>query len=84
MVGDEMMADATLMESGHAVSLNKTQLSDWHQAHGAKMTPFSGWNMPLQYTKVMDEHQAVRTDSGVFDIATWACLCSRELVQPTY
>ena len=63
------MADAMVMESGNAVELNKTGLFDWHQSHGAKMTPFSGWDMPLQYTKVLEEHHAVREKAGLFDIS---------------
>ena len=36
---------------------------------GAKMVPFAGWLMPVQYTGIVDEHQAVRNNVGVFDIS---------------
>ncbi len=40
-----------------------------HLALGAKIVPFAGWNMPVQYTSIMDEHTAVRTKCGIFDIS---------------
>ncbi len=40
-----------------------------HIALGAKIVPFAGWNMPVQYTSIMDEHTAVRTKCGIFDIS---------------
>src|SRR5262249_27378752 len=36
---------------------------------GAKMVPFAGWLMPVQYTSIVDEHQAVRKNAGIFDIS---------------
>lgn len=47
----------------------RTPLYDWHVAHKARMVPFGGWEMPVQYTSIIDEHHAVRTAAGVFDIA---------------
>ncbi len=44
-------------------------LESLHIELGAKMVPFAGWNMPVQYTSNMDEHQAVREAVGVFDIS---------------
>lgn len=40
-----------------------------HLRLGARMVPFAGWNMPVQYTSIMDEHAAVRTAAGIFDIS---------------
>lgn len=51
------------------MSLLKTPLHDWHQAHGAKMSEFGGWDMPIQYTAITPEHHAVRRAAGLFDIA---------------
>jgi aminomethyltransferase len=48
---------------------NRTPLYDWHVAHGARMVDFAGWDMPVQYTGIVDEHQAVRTAAGLFDIS---------------
>jgi len=40
-----------------------------HLAHGARLVPFAGWFMPVQYSGITDEHLAVRTHAGVFDIS---------------
>jgi len=47
----------------------KTPLHDEHMRLGAKMVPFAGWLMPVQYTSIVEEHQAVRNNVGVFDIS---------------
>ncbi|PYL48152.1 MAG: glycine cleavage system aminomethyltransferase GcvT [Verrucomicrobia bacterium] len=47
----------------------KTPLYDEHIRLGAKMVPFAGWLMPVQYTSIVEEHQAVRNNAGVFDIS---------------
>jgi aminomethyltransferase len=47
----------------------KTPLYDEHMRLGAKMVPFGGWLMPVQYTSIVEEHQAVRNNVGVFDIS---------------
>jgi aminomethyltransferase len=48
---------------------HRTPLYDWHVAHGARMVDFAGWDMPVQYTSITEEHTAVRTAAGVFDIS---------------
>jgi aminomethyltransferase len=50
-------------------TLLRTPLFDRHVALGARMVPFAGWEMPVQYDGVIPEHKAVRTDSGVFDVS---------------
>jgi len=50
-------------------SPRKTPLHDEHVRLGAKMVPFAGWLMPVQYTSIVDEHQAVRNALGIFDIS---------------
>jgi len=52
-----------------AQTLQRTPLHDRHVALGARMVPFAGWEMPVQYTGVIPEHKAVRTDCGVFDVS---------------
>ena len=47
----------------------KTCLFDKHVALGALMQPFAGFDMPIQYSSIIDEHNAVRTDCGVFDVS---------------
>lgn len=51
-------------------ALKRTPLYDTHKALGAKLVPFAGYEMPVQYpTGIMAEHQAVRTGVGVFDVS---------------
>src|SRR5918912_920158 len=52
-----------------AQTLQRTPLHDRHVALGARMVPFAGWEMPVQYQGVIAEHRAVRTDAGVFDVS---------------
>jgi aminomethyltransferase len=47
--------------------MKKTQLFDRHLELGAKVIDFGGWAMPVQYTNVIEEHQATRTKAGLFD-----------------
>jgi aminomethyltransferase len=51
------------------VNLKRTPLYAEHKALGGKLVEFSGWEMPVQYTSVMDEHHAVRKAAGLFDIS---------------
>ncbi len=53
-------------ESGE---LKRTPIVELHKSLGAKMVPFAGWEMPVRYTSVMDEHMAVRQAAGLFDVA---------------
>jgi aminomethyltransferase len=50
-------------------TLLRTPLHGRHVALGARMVPFAGWEMPVQYEGVIPEHRAVRTDAGVFDVS---------------
>src|ERR1700749_3014884 len=50
-------------------TLRRTPLFDQHVALGARMGPFAGWEMPVQYEGVIPEHKAVRRDAGVFDVS---------------
>src|SRR5438445_2766769 len=52
-----------------AQTLQRTPLHDRHVALGARMVPFAGWEMPVQYEGVIQEHRAVRIDAGVFDVS---------------
>jgi aminomethyltransferase len=52
-----------------ATSLHRTPLYTRHVAAGARMVPFAGYEMPVQYEGVIEEHRAVRTDCGVFDVS---------------
>jgi aminomethyltransferase len=50
-------------------TLLRTPLYERHVALGARLVPFAGWEMPVQYDGVIPEHKAVRADSGVFDVS---------------
>src|SRR5438105_697485 len=50
-------------------TLQRTPLFERHVALGARMVPFAGWEMPVQYEGVIPEHRAVRSDCGVFDVS---------------
>jgi aminomethyltransferase len=50
------------------MNILQTALSGWHVAHKAKMAPFAGWNMPIQYTGILLEHTHTRTAASIFDI----------------
>lgn len=51
-----------------AQPLRRTALADRHESLGARMVPFAGWRMPVQYTGILDEHRRVRTAAGLFDL----------------
>ncbi len=50
-------------------ALKTTPLYDIHKKLNAKMVPFAGWHMPIQYSGVMEEHRAVRNGLGLFDVS---------------
>jgi aminomethyltransferase len=68
--------------------LQHTPLHDRHVELGARMVPFAGWEMPVQYEGVIPEHRSVRMDAGVFDVSHMGELevegpHARELLQAT-
>src|SRR5919204_2728137 len=52
-----------------ATSLKRTALYERHLQAGAKLVPFAGWEMPVEYEGIRPEHLAVRTHAGVFDVS---------------
>jgi aminomethyltransferase len=50
-------------------TLKRTPLHERHAAAGARLVPFAGWEMPVQYAGIREEHVAVRTGVGVFDVS---------------
>jgi aminomethyltransferase len=52
-----------------AETLKRTPLYDRHVAAGARLVPFAGWEMPVQYTGIREEHVAVREGVGIFDVS---------------
>src|SRR5262249_54520710 len=61
------LASATV--ASDAQILRRTALYDRHVAAGARLTPFAGWEMPVRYGSIVDEHLAVRGSCGVFDVS---------------
>ncbi len=57
------------MEQAADAALKKTPLNARHRASGAKMVPFGGWDMPVEYSGLSQEHLAVRTRAGLFDVS---------------
>ena len=58
------------MSGENIEQLRETVLHDWHVAHQAKMVPFGGWDMPVQYkTGIIGEHLATRRACGLFDVS---------------
>ena len=49
--------------------MKRTPLFKCHQAAQARFVDFGGWEMPVQYTGIQAEHEAVRTDLGIFDVS---------------
>ena len=49
--------------------VKRTPLYDWHTSHGGRVAPFAGYEMPIQYSGIVAEHQATRTSLGIFDIS---------------
>jgi glycine hydroxymethyltransferase len=56
-------------EEPSGVGLRRTPLYEWHRAHTNRIIPFAGWEMPVWYTGVLDEHNAIRRAAGLFDVA---------------
>jgi aminomethyltransferase len=46
-----------------------TPLHSWHAAHGGRLVDFAGWSMPVQYSSIVEEHQACRTSAALFDVS---------------
>jgi len=62
------MADTT------SAPLRRTALNALHRSLGAKMVDFGGWDMPVEYSGLVAEHNAVRTAVGVFDVSHMGCI----------
>ena len=55
--------------SASTETLRRTPLYDRHEAAGARLVPFAGWEMPVQYEGIRQEHVTVRAHAGVFDVS---------------
>ena len=52
-----------------ADTLLETPLAAWHAAHGGRIVDFAGWQMPVQYASIVEEHLATRQAAGMFDVS---------------
>jgi glycine cleavage system T protein len=72
-IGKQPLKGAALPEfhwqEAEANSLQRTALYETHKSLGAKMVPFAGWEMPVWYTSVIEEHLATREAAGLFDVS---------------
>ena len=57
------------METSPAKELKKTPMDQVHRDLGGKMVDFGGWDMPVQYTGIIEEHRRVRGAVGLFDVS---------------
>src|SRR3954462_7380742 len=57
------------MSSTPPAALKKTPLHAIHRAAGARMVEYGGWDMPVEYSGISEEHLAVRTRAGLFDVS---------------
>jgi len=57
------------MDTDESTELRRTPLFEVHRAAGARLVPFAGWEMPVQYTGILAEHRAVREHAGLFDVS---------------
>ena len=62
-------SDAGAGRADELSGLRRTPLYEVHRALGARMVPFAGWEMPVQYASIIDEHRTVRTAVGLFDLS---------------
>ncbi len=58
-----------MTQHGSAPALKRTPLFSRHVALGARLVEFGGWEMPVQYSSILDEHRAVRERAGIFDVS---------------
>ncbi|MGA7862329.1 MAG: glycine cleavage system aminomethyltransferase GcvT [Thermoplasmata archaeon] len=68
--------------AARAVALRRTPLYAFHLRHHAQMVPFAGWEMPLHYGSIVDEHRAVRSSVGLFDVSHMGILSVRGASAP--
>ncbi len=66
--GSERALPEFAWKEAETEEIKRTPLNPLHRDLGAKLIPFAGWEMPVWYTGVMDEHQAVRQAAGLFDV----------------
>src|SRR5512147_2517278 len=66
---NNLAARARQATTGAMSELKRTPLRDFHAAHGGRLVDFAGWEMPVQYRSILEEHKAVRRTAGLFDVS---------------
>src|SRR4051794_38509930 len=66
---DEPFRSRAMAETTDTDQLHSLPLDSWHRARGARMVPFAGYEMPVQYEGVLAEHAWTRTSAGLFDVS---------------
>eukprot|EP00049_Salpingoeca_infusionum_P009050 m.150125 g.150125 ORF g.150125 m.150125 type:complete len:1115 (+) comp14222_c0_seq1:189-3533(+) len=78
MVSSSATASATALPEfvydAPEAEIKKTVLNEWHHANGGQMVNFGGWDMPVKYNNIAEEHKAVRTQAGLFDVSHMSCV----------
>ncbi|MGZ2411521.1 glycine cleavage system T protein (aminomethyltransferase) [Sphingomonas sp. F9_3S_D5_B_2] len=67
--GTPFSGDPNGGEGTEPETLNRLPLDDWHRSRGARMVPFAGYEMPVQYEGIMAEHNWTRENAGLFDVS---------------
>jgi glycine cleavage system T protein len=67
--GRPLMSDQTSEDQIEDLPLDKLALDAWHRARGARMVPFAGYEMPIQYEGIVAEHNWTRESAGLFDVS---------------
>jgi aminomethyltransferase len=67
--GTQYSGDPAGGEGAESKPLEKLPLDGWHRAHGARMVPFAGYEMPVQYEGIIAEHLWTRENAGLFDVS---------------
>jgi aminomethyltransferase len=63
------MPESVMSEQAEPQTLAKLPLDAWHRAQGARMVPFAGYEMPIQYEGILAEHEWTRSHAGLFDVS---------------
>ena len=67
--GAQQSGDSPVRETAQVPDLDKLPLDSWHRGHGARMVPFAGYEMPVQYDGIIAEHLWTRENAGLFDVS---------------
>ena len=64
--------------------LKRTPLFEVYKEYGGKTIDFGGWELPVQFSSIKEEHEAVRTKAGLFDVSIWEKLMLKDRIVLDY